>query len=222
MSYDLCIYGHLTVDRIFDGFTESSTLGAMANVWNTLTKIDNSLTVKLNPTSLGEAIILVNRNNAERVSKANLNIHTNQAKIVDAKWHHIMYLNKLHNCSFINSIEGIISADVTGGFVDENMECLDMLDYLFVSDEDLTTDVKKLAQKAKGKVILHYPSGSLVADKNGAFETKTKVLKDIDVLGAGDIFAACFISYMLRSYEIKEAIALSHDKTSQILMEKTK
>ena len=222
MSYDLCVYGHLTIDRVFDGSKEILTLGAMANVWDSLKLIDSDLTVKLNPTAMGEAIILINKNSTERISRANLNIKHLIPKIIDAKWHHIMYLNKLVDYSFIKNIKGIISADITSGVVDDQMPFLDKLDYLFISDEDLNIDINKLTKKVKGKVILHYPSGSVVSDGKNIFTTKTKLLKNIDVLGAGDIFASCFINYMLKNYEIKKAILLSHKKTSEILIEKSK
>ena len=37
--HDITLYGHLTVDRIFDGFEERQTLGAMANMWRTFKQI---------------------------------------------------------------------------------------------------------------------------------------------------------------------------------------
>ena len=41
-QYDLCVYGHLTVDRIFTDFKETTSLGAIANFWNALNKIQSN------------------------------------------------------------------------------------------------------------------------------------------------------------------------------------
>ncbi len=59
MYYDLSLYGHLTVDHIFHDFDQSVTLGAMANVWNALIRTDSGVSVKLNPTAIGTAMVLV-------------------------------------------------------------------------------------------------------------------------------------------------------------------
>ena len=56
--HDITLYGHLTVDRIFDGLTERQTLGAMANMWRTFKQIAPELDIGLCPTSIGEAIVL--------------------------------------------------------------------------------------------------------------------------------------------------------------------
>lgn len=222
-DYDLCLYGHLTVDKVFTGFEESVTLGALANVWYAFTKINPSLKIKLNPTSFGEAIIVVNRENSQRVGRANLNIRQKTPKIVNSRWHHIMYLNHLKDLDFISSIEtGIVSADITsGGNFERIIPFLDKIDFLFISDEDLFMDVYELSKKVSGNVILHYPSGSLTVGKNiESIEIKTEIINDLDVLGAGDIFAASFISSYMKTNDLKKSIEYSHKKTTDILMEK--
>jgi hypothetical protein len=222
-NYDLCLYGHLTVDRVFTGFSESLTLGALANVWYAFTKINPSLKIKLNPISLGEAIVLVNCENSQRIGRANLNIKERKVNIEKSKWHHIMYLNHLKDLSFINHIDtGTISADISaGGDFERIIPFLNKIDFLFISDEDLFMDVYELSKKVSGKVILHYPSGSLVVGSDGEeIETQTSVVDNLDVLGAGDIFAASFISSYMESNELKKSIEFSHQKTTEILMEK--
>ncbi len=54
--HDITLYGHLTVDRIFDGFEEKQTLGAMANMWRTFKLIAPDIDIGLVPTSIGEAM----------------------------------------------------------------------------------------------------------------------------------------------------------------------
>lgn len=220
-SYDICLYGHLTIDRVFEDFQERVTLGAMANVWHAMTYLDTHYKIKLNPVSLGEAIIVVNCSNSERIGRGNLNIKTRTPNIVNSRWHHIMYLNQLPNPSFINEINnGIISADITSGNIQSIFPYLNKIDYLFISDEDLFIDIKELGKKVKGTVILHYPSGSYVTNGKTSFNAQTKILENINVLGAGDIFAACFITQQMKTNNIKESINYAHKKTAEILMKR--
>ena len=110
--YDLAIYGHLTVDRIINNFKESVSLGAMANVWSALAKIDSKIKIKLEPCAIGEAIVLINEMSSQRFGRGNLNLKTTEPNIINSKWHHIMYLNRLKDKSFIYDLKGIISADI--------------------------------------------------------------------------------------------------------------
>ena len=57
------LYGHLFVDRIISDFKEKTTLGGIANVWSGLKQLNQNLTIGLKPTSIGEAIILVDKEN---------------------------------------------------------------------------------------------------------------------------------------------------------------
>lgn len=220
MIYDLCIYGHLTIDRVFNGFDESVSLGAMANVWHALTIIDPSIKVKLCPLALGEAMIVISSHTSERTGRANLNIFETVAKAEQASWHHIMYLNALNNASFISSIDsGIISADITAGNCETIFPFLDKIDFLFISDEDLFMGLDKLASLVKGRVILHSPDGSIVTDgKEEHFVTTIKPISSLNVLGAGDIFAASFISAFLATECLETSIDISHKTTTSILL----
>ena len=223
MYYDLSLYGHLTVDHILHDFDESVTLGAMANVWNALVNIDSDVSVHLNPTAIGTAMILVNREKGFRVGKGNLNLKTRSPKVVKSKWHHIMYLNQLKNPSFINEIQdGVISADLTAGPTNIE-EWLPKLDYLFISDEDLFMDVEQLGKLVKGHVILHYPSGSYVTDGKKSFEVSTDIVEGLDVLGAGDMFAASFILQSITTNDkLSDIVEHSHRTTTKLLLEKNR
>ena len=217
-QYDLCVYGHLTVDRIFTDFKETTSLGAIANFWNALNKIQSNLKVKLNPSALGEAIIVINKTNAQRTGRGNLNIKTIEPPVVDSKWHHIMYLNRLQNKEFINKISsGIISADLTAGDIDI-LPMLHTLDFLFVSDEELMMPIDELAKLVKGWVILHYPSGSYATNGQEVIKSTTPLHDNLNVLGAGDTFAACFIHSMLQNNNnIKLSIEYAHSATVKVL-----
>ncbi len=217
-QYDLAIYGHITVDRIINNFKEEISLGAIANFWSAINKIRSNIKFKLVPCAIGEAVIVVNEKTSQRFGRGNLNLETIKPTVVNAEWHHVMYLNQLKNKDFVRDLNGIISADLTAGKMDI-LDDLIYIDYLFLSEEDLFMDLNELANLVKGCVILHYPSGSICADGKTQIECKTEVKKNINVLGAGDTFAACFISNMLKNNDIESSLEYAHNKTLQVLLD---
>ena len=85
---DITLYGHLTVDKIFDGFVEKQTLGAMANMWRTWKLIAPDLNVGLVPTSVGEALIYVDRESCTRYSNFVSDIKVNKPIVKESKMSH--------------------------------------------------------------------------------------------------------------------------------------
>tara|TARA_B100001248_G_scaffold9854_1_gene6510 strand:+ start:19634 stop:20299 length:666 start_codon:yes stop_codon:yes gene_type:complete len=215
-EYDLAVYGHITVDRIIRNFKEEISLGAIANFWNALNVIDTNVKYKLSPCAVGEAVVLINETSSQRFGRGNLNLKTTKPQIINAHWHHILYLNKLKDTSFIKNLNGKISADVTAGKMDIINE-IKYIDYLFISEEDLFMDVKELAKLTRGHVILHYPSGSMCTDGEKQYSFTTEVKNNINVLGAGDAFAACFISNMLNVDDIEKSLENAHQQTLKVL-----
>ena len=217
--YDLSVYGHLTVDRIFEDFQEHRTLGAIGNFWEACLLTNHNLFINIQPTSIGEAIIYVNKESCTRQGRGVLNLKTRSINNTESsKWNHIMYLNKIEDPSFISKLGGIISADLTSGNMN-NLQFLGNIDYLFVSDEDMFMDLQELATMVKGWVILHSPHGSFCHNGEESFKTTTEVVDNLNVLGAGDFFAASFISHMLRTNEkIKECVSFAHKNTTKILL----
>lgn len=217
-KYDLCVHGHITIDHIFDDFKETTSLGAIGNFWYALTKLDTKLNVKLNLIAIGEAIVLVDKEKSMRIGKGHLNMKTRTPPDVDASWHHIMYMNKLPDLSFIDKLTGTISADVTSGKMDQIIPYLSKIDFLFISDEDLFMDIFDLVEQVRGSVILHYPSGSYCYKKNTVYVGQTEPIKNINVLGAGDIFAAGFILKYIERDDILDSLDFAHKKTTEILL----
>ena len=109
-QYDLAIYGHITVDRIINNFKEEISLGAIANFWSAINKIRSNIKFKLVPCAIGEAVIVVNEKTSQRFGRGNLNLETIKPTVVNAEWHHVMYLNQLKNKDFVRDLNGIISA----------------------------------------------------------------------------------------------------------------
>ncbi len=223
-TFDISLYGHLTKDIVINNFSQTFTLGAMANVWECLTSINPTLSINLEPVALGSALILVDEKNSSRVSKPNMNqilkpdINTD----ITSKWSHILYLNQLPNLGFIKKLPNIskyISADISsGGKIP--YEYLKYIDFLFISEEDLNIPLKELCNKTKGWVILHYPNGSTTSNGKKTIKCNNKIIKNLNVLGAGDIFASNFINQMLKTTSIKESLELSHALTYKALKQK--
>ena len=216
---DISLYGHLTVDTLLDGETEKKTLGSIANVWKALVELDSSINIGLSPIDIGQALIYIDKKAATRVGKASLNLKKFAPKIIESKVHHILYLNEISDTAFIPALDGIITADICPG-KSIRKELLQNIDYLFISDEDCD-DFDALVEATKGWVILHSATGSICSNGKDEFFWKLNeddILKNVNVLGAGDIFASCFLYKLLgEDADIRHWIEYSHLKTTEIL-----
>lgn len=222
MSKKIEIVGHLIVDRVFSGSDSYQTLGGIANVWDSLSKLNDNYFINLNPSSIGEAIIVVSKETNERISRAILNKKTYKVNPINSDWCHIAYINQINDLNFLDTINSnFISADITkeNPFVEESV--LNKLDYLFISKEDLFDDVKNIGSKLKKGVICHDPKGSIYSDGDVIIEYKIPkdlFIKNANVLGAGDSFASSFIDEILSGNDnIDSVIENSHKKTTELI-----
>ena len=217
---DVALYGHLTIDTIVDGNSEKKTLGSMANVWKALLELDPTLDVGLSPIDVGQALIYIDKLAAQRYSKVNLSLVQHQAKIYSSKISHLIYLNEMTRHDFIPALDGIITADICPG-KPVNKDLLQNVDYLFISDEDIDGSLSEYTEATKGWVILHSSSGSIVSNGDTEFFYKLPeemMLKNVNVLGAGDIFASCFLHKLLQNEgDIHNWIEFAHLKTTEII-----
>tara|TARA_B100001989_G_scaffold251729_1_gene231647 strand:+ start:1153 stop:1830 length:678 start_codon:yes stop_codon:yes gene_type:complete len=217
--HDIALYGHLTIDRIFDGFEERQTLGAMANMWRTFKLIAPDLDIGLTPTSIGEAMVYIDRDSSTRYSNFVPDIKTNKPIIKESKISHAMYINKLLDISWLKDLKGIISADVCAGpRVDASL--LQHVDYFFIADEDAYADLSTMCKDTKGYVILHTNKSSVVSD--GTNETKYKIEENMfveksNVLGAGDMFASSFLYALNNNMSIEQIQKYAHETTSRLI-----
>ena len=216
---DISLYGHLTVDTLLDGETEKKTLGSMANVWKALIELDCSLKMGLSPIDIGQALIYIDKQSATRVGKASLNLRKFSPRVFDSRIHHLIYLNEMSKTDFIPALDGIITADVCPG-KPLRKDLLQYVDYLFISDEDCD-DFAELVEVTKGWVILHSATGSICSNGDDEFFWKLHeddILKNVNVLGAGDIFAACCLYKLLgEDNDIHNWIEYAHRQTTEIL-----
>jgi len=217
---DVALYGHLTIDTIVDGNSEKKTLGSMANVWKSLLELDPTLDVGLSPIDVGQALIYIDKLAAQRYSKVNLSLVQHQAKIYSSKISHLIYLNEMTRHDFIPALDGIITADICPG-KPVNKDLLQNVDYLFISDEDIDGSLSEYTEATKGWAILHSSSGSIVSNGDTEFFYKLPeemMLKNVNVLGAGDIFASCFLHKLLQNEgDIHNWIEFAHLKTTEII-----
>jgi len=221
----ITLYGHITTDTIFDGDITYKSVGGIGNVWFMLSKICKNYQINIEPTNIGEALILVNKEKAERSSIANLNQIERNPIIKDSKWSHILYVNELDNLSYFKDIRDksdIVSIDICKGKPFNQISILKYVDYFFISDEDLFMDINELVKKVKGWVILHHKGGSRCVSKEKSFDISTPVIDNINVLGAGDMFAAATINCILNTVDkcnLQNNIKEAHSITSKILAE---
>ncbi len=219
--HDISLYGHLTIDTLLtEGEKEKKTLGSMANVWKALIELDCSLNIGLSPIHIGQALIYIDKAAGTRVSKPSLNLrHCFSPKVLPSRIHHLIYLNEMTKTSFIPTLDGIVTADVCPG-KSLNKELLEHIDYLFISDEDCD-DFSELVEATKGWVILHSATGSVCSNGDDEFFWKLHeddMLKNVNVLGAGDIFASCCLYKLLGgNTDIRTWIEFAHRTTTDIL-----
>jgi len=218
--YDFTLYGHLVVDSIFDGEYETMDFGGINNSLRAFQKLDSELQIGLVPLALGQASIFIERLKNNRSSIAYLNEIILKPMIKESMVHHIMYINELRDLNFLSDLQGYITADVCLGTKIENPNVLNFLNYIFVSDED-NQDIDFLVNNVKNGVIYHSKSGSKIITKleNKEFVVQEKdIVKNANVLGAGDIFAASVLYYHYKMKKpIEKAVELAHKNTSKMI-----
>ena len=131
----------------------------------------------------------------------------------ESKWYHFMYLDTIHGIKeeiFKKVPKGsIISADfcLSSHTVEEKRRIMKMMkyvDYAILSEDsansitDQTLEVysaMELGERVKKAAIVHSPKGSFVSSQGHDFICSSEYINDtkLDVLGAGDAFAASFM-----------------------------
>ena len=217
---DVALYGNLDIDTILDNGHTYTDLGSIANVWQTLTELDPTMDVGLSPTDIGETLVYVDRTAGKRYFKHAKHNTRYQAKIFQSKIHHLMYLNKISDTSFIHKLDGIVTADLCPGTpVDKKL--LKHVDFLFFADEDVNNDFEDYVKATKGWCIQHHSTGSTYSNgqkiKNYNLP-KNKILNSVNVLGAGDCFASVFIKNIIDGQRnIDKLVSDAHIITSSRL-----
>ena len=215
--YDIALYGHLTFDTIIDGVNPFSyNIGGIANVWRALKEINDELSIYICPTNIGISSIVLNKKESERRSNSYLNQIDVLYKIQDAAISHISYLNEIDYPSFIQNLKGCVSADIClGRKIDISL--FPEIKYLFVSEEDL--ELIKNLESFKGNLVIHGPEASSIRYTAGNYYRyhHYEYLTNVNVLGAGDYFAASYINNLLNQMENGTNMQFSHIATTNYL-----
>ena len=158
-----------------------------------------------------------------------MNKFTAKPVIRKSKISHVMYLNDLEDASFVKNIDGFVCADLNSG-PKIKLENLDNVDLLFASDEDYT--IEELSSIFEKFIVLHSTNGSIFGMRGNYQEyklKKSKIGNNINVLGAGDMFASFFIDNILskniyNNFEkystsnLRQVVKDSHLSTSNYLI----
>ena len=215
--YDIALYGHLTFDTIIDGVNPFSyNIGGIANVWRALKEINDELSIYICPINIGISSIVLNKKESERRSNSYLNQIDVLYKIQDAAISHISYLNEIDYPSFIQNLKGCVSADIClGRKIDISL--FPEIKYLFVSEEDL--ELIKNLESFKGNLVIHGPEASSIRYTAGNYYRyhHYEYLTNVNVLGAGDYFAASYINNLLNQMENGTNMQFSHIATTNYL-----
>lgn len=144
-----------------------------------------------------------------------------------ADWHHIAYLDAVPNITkeFILACreEGVVSADLCiGKYTDNERERLlalmSEIDYVFMSDHEADQLLLQgLHNVAKHATIIHRSNGSSVLMGNGIYSLGASAAQNVNVLGAGDVFAAYCINGLVRDHDLLVTVADSHKLTKEFL-----
>lgn len=219
--YNIALYGHLTFDTIIDGVSPFSyNIGGIVNVWRALKEINDELSIYICPTNIGISSIILNKKDSSRRSNSYLNQIDVLYKIQDATISHISYLNEIEYPSFVQNLRGCVSADIcTGRSIDISL--FPQIKILFISDEDLHL-IKNL-NSYQGALIRHSPQYSKFSTpdyRDFHSYTHNEYLENINVLGAGDYYAAYFLNNYFKGMSNKLNIPDTHQKTTQYLKDR--
>lgn len=139
---------------------------------------------------------------------------------INAGWHHLMYLDRMA----INNIEefskfGVVSVDLCDN---NNLELmadkLRFVDYIFCSSDGKNLHNRDIPYRKA--LIAHQPGFVSVNYRDSGLEYyQTDIVGGLNVLGAGDIFAAFCIKSIIDHGKVD--IELVHNSTRDLLIEQS-
>jgi hypothetical protein len=217
---DVALYGHLTFDQIFAG-SPTFEVGGIANVWRSLMSIDPKLQVKVHPLMIGTSHIAIQGNQKQNLS--NLNQVPVKPLITEAKLSHIAYINELPDPEIVFQIQGFLTGDIctidVGQGTPLKKEVAERFDLIFVSKEDLAL----IPDHYSKRLVVHAPTETSVYDcgrQIACCSNPEEYLEDINVLGAGDYFAAAYIYRWIQGNNDQDCAQSAQRKTTQFLKER--
>lgn len=140
---------------------------------------------------------------------------------IDADWHHIMYLDCLNiDLSKFSGCDNVSVDFSDSNKIFENLDRLKHIDYLITDHKGYGYDILSNIPTRKG-VLLHSPTYSVFADRqNYSSDYIIEPVSGLNVLGAGDYYAAFAISELLQNS--RPSLSWIHNKTVCKLHEQTR
>lgn len=209
-------------------------------------RVDVSELLPKRESATSEAVIISSLKNGQRTSFVNWASCTgmeNFSPNINTTWAHFLYLDALENLTPEHlkkfKDEGItVSADLCKSGLSENekeriFSLLPYIDYLIISDVEAkalietNSTLKEKSEILGGKqgdgwTIIHSVGGSDSSNGEMYMLKFSDVIKgeEVEVLGAGDCFAASFIYKMINGVSIGKSIEFAHKNTTDNLKKK--
>ena len=156
-----------------------------------------------------------------------------------SEWFHIMYADKLHNLNIENLKElkkqGVVSVDFCLGShskkeIERITSLLPYIDYAILSVDEVCSiaqskqaipATKKIGKLINKYAIIHSPCQVYISNGESLdiLETNYVDKKNMNVLGAGDMFAAAVIVKKLERLDTIQSATFAHHYTTKKLME---
>jgi sugar/nucleoside kinase (ribokinase family) len=171
------------------------------------------------PTS--RAVVVIDRNGKERTGFVSWGACRHRRDWIpeNAGWHHFMYLDRLNiTPENLTNCQGILSADLIDSRSVASLGNLIVnLDYLIISE--IKKQLVWTGPWPKRGIITHRPDGSTFHQKSGQKFVRVQEEPDLNVLGAGDYFAAFCIANLYKSGS--PDLAQAHNLTAELLRRQT-
>lgn len=173
------------------------------------------------------AVIISNLKNSERTSFVSWGNGKSEFEPTKhhAKWTHVCYLDTTNiDLAELRETSEILSADLCLSNPDEETmsrvisQCK-YLDYLFVSEKEFNPYLNG-SKFSVQNLVLHEKDRTYVFDKKDSYQVfnDSEILKNVNVLGCGDVYCANFILYQLTNeLDNKAAAKFAHDQTYKFL-----
>lgn len=223
----ITLAGHLTDDIVFENGKEIYRCnGGIENVNRALIDLGwEQSSINLAKFWSGEVEIEIDRENCTKRSFGSITqTHFNPPINKNSEWIHISYMNHLSMSDCFNILENnvnkdtIFSADLCYGGRELSKSFLNLIDYLFVSEDELDS-FPEIVKNTKGWIIVHYENGSYsYKNLEKKFCYSHDRIKNVNVLGAGDYFAASVIDGVKKNkLDLEDSIVRAHNLTTNFL-----
>lgn len=212
----ITVAGNITKDTIYyinNMSCKEVTLGGIMNFWAHVRSTSCDLTLELAPLCYGESVILIDSSAGQRYNRSELKLIDIPVEYNRTAWYHMMYINQV-NAYNVNSLEqidrlsGVTSCDICGGVEIQDLwfdvTLLKYFDFVFLSLDDLhpSISIDDMLEHVRGFLIIHQ-SHEVCIRGCGVDHTipldASMTVPNVNVLGAGDFFAAAFVAYIIQN-----------------------